>query len=59
MRITLPLHETSVSEKLRLMEALRADLSQQDDAPHLPLWHNKVLEHRESRIASDQARFSD
>ncbi len=59
MPVTLPLHEMTLVEKLQLMEALWADLSRDADAYESPEWHGEVLEERERRIASGEARFSD
>ena len=59
MPVTLPLSDMTVSEKLQLMEALWADLSRNADAFESPDWHREVLEERERRIASGEARFSD
>ena len=59
MSVTLPLHEMTVPEKLRVMEALWEDLSRNADALESPEWHREVLEEREQRIASGEAQFSD
>ena len=59
MPVTLPLSDLSVSEKLRLMEALWEDLSRNADSIESPDWHREVLEEREERIASGEAHFSD
>ena len=59
MPVTLPLHEMTLAEKLQLMEALWEDLSRNADALESPDWHREVLEERERRIASGEARFSD
>ena len=59
MPVTLPLHEMTLTEKLQLMEALWEDLSRNADALESPDWHREVLEERERRIASGEARFSD
>lgn len=58
MSVTLPLQEMTISEKLQLMEALWDDLSRNADALESPEWHRDVLEEREGRIASGEARFS-
>jgi putative addiction module component (TIGR02574 family) len=58
MAVTLPLKDMSISEKLQLMEALWEDLSRNADALESPDWHREVLEERESRIASGDAKFS-
>lgn len=59
MPVTLPLNDMTVSEKLQLMETLWEDLSRNADALESPEWHRDVLEERERRIASGEARFSD
>jgi len=59
MSVTLPLHEMTVPEKLRMMEALWEDLSRNSDALESPAWHEAVLQEREERIASGQAAFTD
>ena len=59
MRVTLPLNEMTVPEKLQLMEALWEDLSRNSDALESPEWHRDVLEERERWIASGEAHFSD
>ena len=59
MPVTLPLHEMTLTEKLQLMEALWEDLSRNAGALESPDWHREVLEERERRIASGEARFSE
>ena len=59
MPVTLPLNEMTVAEKFQIMEALWQDLSRQADALESPEWHGEVLQERERRIASGEARFSD
>ena len=59
MTVTLPLNDMTISEKLQLMETLWEDLSRNADALESPEWHRDVLEERERRIASGEARFSD
>ena len=59
MPATLPLNEMTLPEKLQLMEALWADLTHNSDALESPEWHREVLDEREKRIASGEARFSD
>ena len=57
--MTLPLNDTTVSEKLQMMEALWEDLSRNADALESPEWHRDVLDGRERRITSGEAHFSD
>lgn len=59
MDITLPLDQMTLAEKLRLMEALWADLSRNEQNIESPAWHGQVLEEREQRLRSGEARFID
>ena len=59
MPATLPLNEMTVTEKLQAMEALWEDLSRNAVVLESPEWHRDVLEARENRIASGDARFAD
>lgn len=58
MSVTLPLKDMTVAEKLRIMEAIWEDLSQNSDSLESPGWHREALEDRERRIQSGEARFS-
>ena len=49
----------TVAKKLQLMETLWQDLSRHADALESPEWHGEVLQERERRIPSGEARFSD
>ena len=49
MEITLD--KMTVPEKLRLMEALWADLSRHEAAVELPAWHAQALRETEHRVA--------
>lgn len=59
MSVALQLSEMTVSEKLRLMEALWEDLTRKGEEIESPDWHREVLGDRERRIASGEARFVD
>jgi hypothetical protein len=59
MPVTLPLSEMTVSEKLEVMETLWKDLSRNADALESPEWHKTVLDERERKIQSGEARFID
>ena len=59
MQVTLPLSEMTVSEKLEVMETLWRDLSRNADAFESPSWHKTVLDERERKIQSGEARFID
>ena len=59
MAHTLPLHDMSVEEKLKVMETLWEDLSQ--NAPELapPSWHREVLAERRAAAERGEDHFSD
>jgi hypothetical protein len=59
MPVTLPLKKMSRDEKLRAMEALWADLSQDEDAFESPAWHEEALLEAEHAVKTGKARFSD
>jgi hypothetical protein len=45
------LDQMTLPEKLRLMEALWADLSRHAEAMELPAWHAQALRETEQRVA--------
>lgn len=49
----------TLSEKLRLMEALWANLSRREEAFASPAWHENVLRERQARVKSGEAVFVD
>lgn len=49
----------SRSEKLIAMEAIWADLSQDDSSFESPAWHAEELERTESMVQEGKAKFSD
>lgn len=53
-----PLEKMSREEKLQVMEALWADLSQNDDIES-PAWHKDALEETEARLASGEEKILD
>lgn len=55
----LPLHEMTVEEKLRLMEALWEDLSRNSDDWDSPAWQEVELKEREKDIAAGRETFTD
>jgi hypothetical protein len=59
MEKTLPLDKMTVAEKLRAMEALWADLSQNEAQIESPTWHGDVLHDREAKIKSGAEKFMD
>ena len=59
MQAAIPLDRMSLPEKLRAMEDLWDDLCRMDDAIPSPGWHGEVLQVREQRIQSGEAKFVD
>ena len=57
--IEAELGKLTVEEKLRAMEILWADLSRRAEALPVPQWHKDLLDERERRIQSGEARFTD
>ncbi len=57
--IALPLEQMSQVEKLMAMEALWADLSQDEAALEPPAWHQDELAATEARVKSGQEAFVD
>jgi hypothetical protein len=55
----LPLKTMSRPDKLRAMEALWTDLSQDDAKVESPAWHLDALKETERLVAAGQAKFSD
>ena len=59
MPVGLPLKKMSRDEKLRVMEALWADLSQEEDRFESPAWHAQALREAERAMKNGNAKFSD
>ena len=59
MPLALPLKKMSRDEKLRAMEALWADLSQDEDRFESPVWHAQALREAERAVKNGKAQFSD
>jgi len=59
MAYTLPLEEMDTAEKLRLMEALWADLSKEPASVPVPDWHVEILSEREESANKGESVFSD
>lgn len=59
MPILLTLKKRSRLEKLRAMESLWTDLSQDDAAFKSPAWHEEALRETERAVAAGTAKFSD
>jgi hypothetical protein len=59
MNATLDLRLMSVPDKLKLMEDLWRDLSQNEPAIASPEWHGDVLAERERKLASGEDTLLD
>ena len=59
MNATVDLRQMSVPEKLRLMEDLWHDLSQNERNVVSPEWHGEVLAERERKLASGEDSLVD
>ncbi len=59
MNATVDLRQMSVPDKLRLMEELWYDLSQNERDLASPEWHGVVLADRERKLASGEAELLD
>jgi len=57
--MTLPLEEMTREEKLRIMEALWADLTRKEEEFFSPNWHNDVLKAREKKNQAGQEEYRD
>jgi len=58
MAVTLPLSKMSRADKLRAMEALWADLSQDESSVKSPDWHAAELKETERLVKAGKAKFS-
>ena len=59
MTATIDLQQMSVPEKLRLMEDLWRDLSEDERNLASPEWHGAVLAEREKKLASGEDKLVD
>lgn len=59
MPVVLPLKKMSRDEKLRAMEALWADLSQDEVRFESPAWHEQTLRGAERALKTGKSHFSD
>ena len=57
MEITLPLEQMTVTEKLRLIDTIWADLAQRPDDVPSPAWHDDVLRGREATVVAGTSSF--
>jgi hypothetical protein len=59
MQIALPLEKMTIAEKLRVMEMLWSDLTQDEEGFESPAWHGKVLRERVARVKQGKESFMD
>ena len=59
MTATIDLQQMSVPDKLRLLEDLWRDLSQNEGNVASPAWHGAVLAEREKKLASGEDKLVD
>mgnify|MGYP001572078941 CR=1 FL=1 len=59
MAITLAIKRMSRADKLRAMEALWADLTQDETQLDSPAWHAEALRETERLVQKGKAKFSD
>ena len=59
MSLTLDLEKMSTADKLRLMEDLWQNLSNDDSEIASPSWHGDVLAERDRLISSGEEQFID
>ena len=59
MTMTLEIKRMTRVEKLQVMEAIWADLSNVDTDVESPAWHADVLKETEARIVAGQERIAD
>ncbi|HEV2328506.1 MAG TPA: addiction module protein [Verrucomicrobiae bacterium] len=57
MEAKLALDKMTVAEKLRIMEAIWADLSGNESQINSPDWHGEELRYREKKIKSGAEKF--
>jgi len=56
---TLQISQMSREEKLRVLEAIWAELSRDDVQVEPPTWHEEVLKETEARVAAGRERIVD
>ena len=59
MKITLPLEQMSIEEKIQTMEIIWDDLCKKAGSISSPSWHKNVLNEREERIKKGEDEFID
>ena len=59
MQNTIDIKRLSREEKLRIMEAIWEDLSNEEEQIESPDWHKKALQETEHRLSSGQEKIVD
>ncbi|MBN1515648.1 addiction module protein [Candidatus Sumerlaeota bacterium] len=59
MRLTIPLKQMSVEDKLQAIEEIWTDLAGMPEDIPSPSWHADVLRAREQRISEGKSHFLD
>ncbi len=59
MKVTLPLKEMTVPEKIGIMEEIWSDLSSVESGYSPPDWHERILEERSRLAESGEVGFTD
>ncbi len=59
MKVTLPLDEMSVAEKIGIMETIWSDLSKEQQNYSPPEWHGNILKERMLLAESGDVGFTD
>ena len=59
MQNTIEIKQLSREEKLRVMEAIWEDLSDEEEQVESPDWHKEALQETERRLSSGQEKIVD
>ncbi|TVR50217.1 MAG: acyl-protein synthetase [Puniceicoccaceae bacterium] len=59
MKVTVPLKEMMVFEKIRLMEEIWSNLSSADAGYSPPNWHSRILDDRSRLAEAGEVGFTD
>ena len=59
MKVTLPLKDMTISEKIGIMEEIWSDLATTGQAYSPPDWHGLILEERSRLVESGEVGFTD
>ena len=59
MKVTLPLKDMTISEKIGIMEEIWSDLSNEQKQYFPPDWHGRILEERSRLAESGEVGFTE